>query len=151
MKALKIIGILLITSIMFSGCFKENQLTRRLDGSWNIYILKKTVYADDDLFLELCTSANNVGNISFDKDGTGDYHIAINLGEDLFECSNTFQWENTASTVTIYDQGIRKEYEVDENSQERQVWIRTLDPYTFIGMDSEVEYRFVERITLIKI
>ena len=150
MKALKFIGILLITSVIFSSCIRESILTLRLDGSWNIYVLKKTVYADDDVYLELCNSASNVGTISFDKNGTGNYHIAIDVGTDVFSGSNTFKWENTASTVTIYDLGVRKEYEVLTNSKEKQVWERTLDPYTFIGMEQGVEYAFVERITLIK-
>jgi ribosomal protein S4E len=119
-------SILVIASAIFlTSCNKEKQLSRRLEGVWN---LDKIEYTDAE-DATWSYSLTNAGTIEFNEDKSGKFNYSYTVNGETYKNSESFKWENTEETVIITGSSNSGDKEriftVDENDRKQQVWSNT--------------------------
>ena len=151
MKSFRLIGLLLISTFVLTSCSKEKILAKRLEGMWTIDVYQKVVYGDGTpVPFPESNSAGNAGKMEFWDDGTGQYNVVKDLGQDMWYGEGEFDWTNTSETVSIRSTtGSTKKFDVVTNKKNKQVWERS-QIYYFSDGEPGVKYTLEERITLVK-
>ncbi len=114
-------AVVLGVALLVMSCSAEGRLKRRLTGDWNI-----TGYQEQNVNGGGGTTAN-VGRMTFYRNGTGAKSLAgIPWRQGLNEGA-AFRWQNTAETVTIFDQNsiFAKSWIITVNKRKRQEWKST--------------------------
>ncbi len=108
-------------AILFTSCSKEKKLANRLEGTWNIDKLEGTITPAGG-GAGTPVSFTQVGTFTFKDDGTGSNSIVL-FGQTE---NGTFNWTNTATTVTITQSGQTPTVlTVTTNEKTKQVWTAT--------------------------
>jgi len=110
---------LLTTAVVFifASCSKEKQITKRLEGTWNIDKYEGSYTSGGQTFPDVAT---NAGTLTFNEGGTGNAKIKI-LGTTDDEFNFTWKVEDEKITFTpIGEDPIT--YEIQTNEKTKQVW-----------------------------
>jgi len=120
MRRLPVLWIL-ITAVFFVSCSAEQKLKRRITGEWTI-----ASYTEQNVNGEGGTSENS-GTMTFNKDGKGVKSITGIPWRRNFSEGRDFRWQNSANTVTIFDQTsiFAKSWIITVNKKSRQEWKST--------------------------
>jgi hypothetical protein len=115
------IFVFLLASVLLFSCSAEQKLKRRLTGDWNI-----TSYQEQNVDGEDGTSAD-IGTITFNRNGTGKRNLSGISWRRNFSERGDFRWQNSASTVTIFDKSsiFAKSWIITVNKKKRQQWKST--------------------------
>jgi hypothetical protein len=143
-------SVLFFLVIIFSGCSKEQLLESRLQGTWKIDIYTKTIYQDNTPLLSESSSFSDVGTFEFKSNGKGSYNLVKDLGYGAYSGYGEFTWTNTASSVTIYQTGSNKIFQVVTNSSNRIELEHIVENFYLPGHSSEFHYSLDEFISLVK-
>ncbi|RYF92941.1 MAG: hypothetical protein EOO00_06730 [Chitinophagaceae bacterium] len=110
-----------VVSIVFVSCSAEQKLKRRITGEWSIASYQEQNVSGEN------GAAANIGTISFNRNGKGSKNISgINWRRNVSE-GRDFRWQNSANTVTIFDQNsiFAKSWIITVNKRKRQEWKST--------------------------
>jgi hypothetical protein len=103
--------------LMLSACSKEKQLTKRLEGTWNIDKYEGTYTSGGQTYPDVAT---NAGSFTFKEGGTGNAVLKIvGSSDETFD----FTWSVNEETLTITETGEDPiTFEVQTNEKTKQVW-----------------------------
>jgi len=132
---LKFLVLMLSMVFILASCSKEARFEKRIDGTWNIAKLSNQTYEDGKLTDDY--TFNDIGTITFEKDGTGEMTVIL-FGTST---SESFTWTATSTHISIDGDPM----EIIENKKKTQVW--TSDETEVVG---GVTTREVSSITLEK-
>jgi PBP1b-binding outer membrane lipoprotein LpoB len=120
MKKLSALPVLISTVLLFS-CSAEKKLKRRITGEWTA-----ASYTEQNVNAEDGTS-ENVGTMTFYRNGKGTKNITGIPWRRNFSEGRDFRWQNSANTVTIFDQNsiFAKSWIITVNRRSRQEWKST--------------------------
>ena len=120
-KLITLTLIIAAVAVTFSSCSKENQLKKRLAGTWNIDKIDAVITPAGG-GAATPFAFTNVGTFTIKSDGTGTSSITLGGGLQV----NNFNWTNTATTVTITESGQTPSImTVTTNEKTKQVWTTT--------------------------
>ncbi len=103
--------------LLITSCSKEKQLTKRLEGTWNIDKYEGTYTSGGQTFPDVAT---NAGTFTFVEGGTGNAEIKIvGTTDEKFN----FIWKVEDEKITITETGEDPiTFEIQTNEKTQQVW-----------------------------
>lgn len=103
--------------LLITSCSKEKQITKRLEGTWNIDKYEGTYTSGGQTFPDV---ASDAGTFTFVEGGTGSAVIKIVGSTDN---NFNFTWKVTDEKITITETGEDPyTYEIQTNEKTKQVW-----------------------------
>ncbi len=119
MKVLKICFALLLTTTLFTACFKDDPAFALVQhqGTWEMTRQKTKTYVDGQLVST--EELTNLGTMSFDDDGSG--KTKLNSGE---EESFTWNYDRPDKEISITADFIKTIYNVNDSDRNTQMWHR---------------------------
>ncbi len=113
--------------IMMSGCNKEKQLNRRIQGSWNIDKITISDFISNASTPFREVTFQNVGEFRFEKNNTGRIIFKVpnpNSALPSYDLDlGISTWENTETTLKItLSTGEILNFEIIENKKAFQIW-----------------------------
>lgn len=119
---LMVVGIFALTA-----CNKEKQLSRRIQGSWNIDKITLSDYVSNAPTPFRENSYENVGGFRFEKNNTGGLILKLpnpTSGLPSYDLDIAINsWENTETSLTLVINGVDTlNFEIIENRKAFQIW-----------------------------
>lgn len=133
MKITKLLLLLSIVALGFTGCSKEKRIEKNLvrkEGKWNVQTYDYKYYYSNTYYPNESFSYSNAGNIVFEKNGTYIWTFTADGSSDI----STGTWSNTADELTLIEDSDALKFKIlDESRKEMKLEYTESD-----GIEKEV-------------
>lgn len=131
MKKFKLAGIVVLIAIGFTSC------SPKIVGTWKISNYESVAAGGQAI------KVNNIGDISFNKNNTGQTNIMYSIFENKVEDKSAFEWSKAedGESITISGEGtqLNKTWLIVEDERKYQKWKSTDGANTLQVLELEKE------------